>query len=45
MIQGLLSLARLEATATTPEPTDLDAVIADRAATWAPFAAEHHPAG
>ncbi|MEW2611151.1 HAMP domain-containing sensor histidine kinase [Streptomyces sp. NPDC047880] len=42
MIQGLLSLARLEATATTPEPTDLDAVIADRAATWAPFAAEHH---
>ncbi|MFD9981474.1 sensor histidine kinase [Streptomyces massasporeus] len=42
MIQGLLSLARLEATATTPEAADLDAVIADRAATWAPFAAEHH---
>ncbi|GGY52625.1 sensor histidine kinase [Streptomyces djakartensis] len=42
MIQGLLSLARLEATATTPEPTDLDAVVTDRAATWAPFAAEHH---
>ncbi|CBG75856.1 putative two-component system sensor [Streptomyces scabiei 87.22] len=53
MIQGLLSLARLESTATTPETTDLDAVIADRAATWTAFAAEHrvhiittgHPAG
>ncbi len=42
MIQGLLSLARLEATATTPEAADLDAVVAERAATWAPFAAEHH---
>ncbi|MGW6790596.1 sensor histidine kinase [Streptomyces chartreusis] len=41
MIQGLLSLARLESTATTPEAADLDAVIADRSATWAPYAAEH----
>ncbi|EFL33627.1 two-component system sensor kinase [Streptomyces viridochromogenes DSM 40736] len=41
MIQGLLSLARLESAATTPEASDLDAVVADRAATWAPFAAEH----
>lgn len=42
MIQGLLSLARLESTATTPESADLDAVVADRAATWEPFAAEQH---
>ncbi|MET9847719.1 sensor histidine kinase [Streptomyces ossamyceticus] len=42
MIQGLLSLARLENSATTPEPSDLDTVIADRAATWEPFAAEQH---
>lgn len=42
MIQGLLSLARLEAAATTPEAADLDAVVAERAAMWAPFAAEHH---
>ncbi|MFE9096260.1 ATP-binding protein [Streptomyces sp. NPDC007264] len=40
MIHGLLALARLENSATTPEPVDLDAVVADRAATWAPFAAE-----
>jgi signal transduction histidine kinase len=53
MIQGLLSLARLQSTATTPEATDLDAVIADRAAIWTALAAEHgvhiattgHPAG
>ncbi|MEU6546484.1 HAMP domain-containing sensor histidine kinase [Streptomyces sp. NPDC046859] len=41
MIQGLLSLARLESAATTPEAVDLGTVVADRAATWAPFAAEH----
>ncbi|EFL24511.1 putative two-component system sensor kinase [Streptomyces himastatinicus ATCC 53653] len=40
MIQGLLSLARLEDNATTPEPCDLDIVVADRAAIWEPFAAE-----
>ncbi|MGP4000652.1 ATP-binding protein [Streptomyces sp. 8N706] len=42
MIQGLLSLARLENSALTPEPADLDAMVADRAATWEPFAAEQH---
>ncbi|MFE2940229.1 ATP-binding protein [Streptomyces sp. NPDC059255] len=42
MIQGLLSLARLENSATTPEPADFDAAVADRAATWDPFAAEQH---
>lgn len=40
MVHGLLALARLENSATTPEPVDLDNVLADRAATWAPFAAE-----
>ncbi|WP_234537474.1 sensor histidine kinase [Streptomyces shenzhenensis] len=53
MIHGLLALARLENSATTPELVELDAVIADRAATWAPFAAEQqvciavvgHPVG
>ncbi|MGP3921938.1 ATP-binding protein [Streptomyces sp. 8N616] len=42
MIHGLLSLARLESTATTPEAVDLHTVVADRAATWSPFAAEQH---
>jgi signal transduction histidine kinase len=42
MVHGLLALARLENTATTPEPTDLDAVLADRAASWEPLAAEQH---
>lgn len=42
MVHGLLALARLENTATTPEATDLDSVIADRAAVWAAFAGEHH---
>lgn len=32
MVQGLLALARLENTATTPEPVDLDAALADRVA-------------
>ncbi|MFE2183247.1 sensor histidine kinase [Streptomyces sp. NPDC059455] len=41
MVQGLLALARLESSATTPEPTDLDTVVADRAAMWTAFAAEH----
>ncbi|MXM66863.1 HAMP domain-containing protein [Streptomyces sp. HUCO-GS316] len=40
MVQGLLALARLENTATTPEPVDLDAVVADRVAMWEPLAAE-----
>jgi signal transduction histidine kinase len=40
MVHGLLALARLDNSATTPEPVDLDTVIADRAATWEPFAAE-----
>ncbi|SOE06722.1 HAMP domain-containing sensor histidine kinase [Streptomyces sp. Ag109_G2-15] len=40
MVQGLLALARLENSATTPESADLDAVVADRAAMWAAFAAE-----
>ncbi|MFF7794005.1 ATP-binding protein [Streptomyces sp. NPDC007991] len=44
MVHGLLALARLENTATTPEPTDLDAVLADRAAMWEPLAAEQHVA-
>ncbi|MFF4575855.1 sensor histidine kinase [Streptomyces sp. NPDC001410] len=42
MVHGLLALARLENAATTPEATDLDAVIADRAAVWAAFAGEHY---
>ncbi|WP_244221483.1 sensor histidine kinase [Streptomyces nigra] len=42
MVHGLLALARLENSATAPEATDLDAVVADRAATWTAFAAEHH---
>ncbi|MGI3224599.1 sensor histidine kinase [Streptomyces sp. GTA36] len=42
MVHGLLALARLENAATTPEPVDLDAVLADRAATWEPLAAEQH---
>jgi signal transduction histidine kinase len=42
MVQGLLALARLESSATTPEATDLDAVIADRAAIWTAFASEHY---
>ncbi len=41
MVQGLLALARLENSGSTPEPADLDAVVADRALTWAAFAAEH----
>ncbi|MDC2956609.1 HAMP domain-containing sensor histidine kinase [Streptomyces gilvifuscus] len=40
MVQGLLALARLENAATTPEPADLDAVLADRAAMWESLAAE-----
>ena len=44
MVQGLLALARLENTASTPEPVDLDAVVAERAAMWEPFAAEQHVA-
>ncbi|MEU0069749.1 HAMP domain-containing sensor histidine kinase [Streptomyces sp. NPDC006332] len=44
MVHGLLALARLENTATTAEPTDLDAVLADRAAMWEPLAAEQHVA-
>ncbi|MGW2643016.1 sensor histidine kinase [Streptomyces sp. NPDC001348] len=44
MVQGLLALARLENTATTPEPVDLDAVLADRVAMWEPLAAEQYVA-
>ncbi|MFI7499802.1 sensor histidine kinase [Streptomyces sp. NPDC049687] len=42
MVQGLLALARLENTATTPEPVDLDAVLAERVAMWEPLAAEEY---
>ncbi|MEU9154934.1 HAMP domain-containing sensor histidine kinase [Streptomyces sp. NPDC048417] len=42
MVHGLLALARLGNTATTPEPTDLDAMLADRAAMWQSLAAEQH---
>ncbi|MFE7034829.1 sensor histidine kinase [Streptomyces sp. NPDC057621] len=41
MVHGLLALARLENSASTPERADLDAVVADRALTWSAFAAEH----
>ncbi|MEH0576585.1 sensor histidine kinase [Streptomyces sp. B21-108] len=44
MVQGLLALARLENTATTPEPVDLDAALADRVAMWEPLAAEQYVA-
>ncbi|MFF2205795.1 sensor histidine kinase [Streptomyces sp. NPDC058145] len=44
MVQGLLALARLENSATTPEPVDLDTVIADRVAMWEPLAAEQYVA-
>ncbi|MFF7601292.1 sensor histidine kinase [Streptomyces mirabilis] len=40
MVQGLLALARLENSAITPEVTDLDTVVADRAAIWTAFAGE-----
>lgn len=40
MVQGLLALTRLENSAITPEVTDLDAVVADRAAIWTAFAGE-----
>ncbi|MFF4547320.1 sensor histidine kinase [Streptomyces sp. NPDC001406] len=42
MVQGLLALARLENSATTPEPVDLDTVIADRVAMWESLAAEQY---
>ncbi|MFF1612342.1 ATP-binding protein [Amycolatopsis sp. NPDC058278] len=42
LITGLLALARLDDEATTPEPADLDATLADRVETWTAFAAEHH---
>ncbi|MER6026292.1 HAMP domain-containing sensor histidine kinase [Streptomyces sp. NPDC001851] len=42
MVHGLLALARLENAATTPEATDLDSVVADRAAVWSAFAGEHY---
>lgn len=42
MVQGLLALARLDNAATERVPADADAVIEDRAASWAPFAAEQH---
>ncbi|MEV5802348.1 HAMP domain-containing sensor histidine kinase [Streptomyces collinus] len=44
MVHGLLALARLENSATTPEPVDLDTVITDRVAMWEPLAAEQHVA-
>ncbi|MCL6667965.1 HAMP domain-containing protein [Streptomyces panaciradicis] len=44
MVQGLLALARLENTATTPEPVDLDTVLAERAAMREPLAAEQYVA-
>ncbi|MET7480191.1 ATP-binding protein [Streptomyces sp. NPDC005648] len=44
MVQGLLALARLENTATTPEPVDLDIVVTERAAMWEPLAAEQYVA-
>ncbi|WP_046728732.1 sensor histidine kinase [Streptomyces humi] len=44
MVQGLLALARLENSATTPEPVDLDTVIADRVAMWEPLAVEQYVA-
>ncbi|MFI2200441.1 sensor histidine kinase [Streptomyces sp. NPDC020192] len=44
MVQGLLALARRENSATTPEPVDLDTVIADRVAMWEPLAAEQYVA-
>lgn len=43
-VHGLLALARLENTATTPEPVDLDGVLAERAAMWEPLAAEQYVA-
>jgi len=42
LVHGLLALARLENNATKPQPVDLDAVVAERAETWAAFAAEHN---
>jgi signal transduction histidine kinase len=44
MVQGLLALARLENSATTPEPVDLDEAVADRVAMWEPLAAEQYVA-
>ncbi|MEV7866712.1 HAMP domain-containing sensor histidine kinase [Streptomyces sp. NPDC088124] len=42
MVHGLLALARLENTATTPGPVDADAVLVERATMWEPLAAEQH---
>ncbi len=44
MVQGPLALARLENTATTPEPVDMDTVLTDRVAIWEPLAAEQYVA-
>ncbi|MFJ9118935.1 sensor histidine kinase [Streptomyces sp. NPDC102394] len=44
MVQGLLALARLENTATMPEPVDLDTVLAERAAMREPLAAGQYVA-
>jgi signal transduction histidine kinase len=41
IVQGLLALARLENSAVERAPVDVEALIADRADSWAPFAAEH----
>lgn len=42
MVDGLLAVARAEATDTAPVGVDLTEVIADRVAAWAPLAAEQH---
>jgi signal transduction histidine kinase len=40
LVDGLLVLARADATPATPHDVDVDRVIADRAASWTGFAAE-----
>ncbi|WP_445515988.1 sensor histidine kinase [Streptomyces sp. NEAU-174] len=41
MVEGLLAMARLEESAVTPEPVDLDQVCAERLLTWSPLFDQH----
>ncbi|MGA6152077.1 ATP-binding protein [Stenotrophomonas sp. NPDC087984] len=41
MVEGLLAMARMEESAVTPEPVDLDQVCAERLHTWTPLFERH----
>lgn len=40
LVDGLLVLARTDAAPAQPQPTDVDAIVRDRVANWAPLAGE-----